>query len=282
MIFKELHKENVFPRCHVNGDKLDLSKPSFIEHLEEIDEAFFSLDVDWNFTYINKKAERILQKNRSDILGKNIWNGFPKAIGSSFYKNFHKSANTLKKIEFDEYYLPLNTWFRIRTCPHHNGMEIYFKDISVPKKIEKERKNDEKSMNFSMQHSQKCVDKIEFIKPFRLHHDFYQKNSESIKNKFNTDEIKFKTLFESITMGIVLIDNNGNIIQCNHSFSSLLGFLPWELENRFLKEITHPKDLGFGSDLNLQLNIEGTSNFSLEKRYIRKDQTIMWGRLTMS
>jgi len=45
--------------------------------LESITDAFFALDRDWRFTYLNREAEKLLQRSAVDLLGKTLWDEFP-------------------------------------------------------------------------------------------------------------------------------------------------------------------------------------------------------------
>ncbi len=46
--------------------------------LESITDAFFGLDNEWRFAYLNSQAERTFGRTRDDLLGKNIWDEFPR------------------------------------------------------------------------------------------------------------------------------------------------------------------------------------------------------------
>ncbi len=59
--------------------------------LESITDAFFALDSEWRFTYVNSEAERVLQRPREELLGENVWEKFPEAVGSTFYREYHKA-----------------------------------------------------------------------------------------------------------------------------------------------------------------------------------------------
>ena len=50
--------------------------------LESISDAFYAIDEEWRFTYINGKAEELWGRSREELLGKNIWDEFPEAVGS--------------------------------------------------------------------------------------------------------------------------------------------------------------------------------------------------------
>ncbi len=41
--------------------------------LESITDAFFALDREWRFTYVNAQAERLLFRARAALLGRNVW-----------------------------------------------------------------------------------------------------------------------------------------------------------------------------------------------------------------
>jgi two-component system, sensor histidine kinase len=51
--------------------------------LESTTDAFFALDRDWRFTYVNRQAELVLTRSRYDLIGKVIWDVFPGLEGSS-------------------------------------------------------------------------------------------------------------------------------------------------------------------------------------------------------
>src|SRR5215213_3651024 len=49
--------------------------------LESSSDAFYAVDRDWCFTYVNGKAEELWERSREELLGKNVWEEFPEAIG---------------------------------------------------------------------------------------------------------------------------------------------------------------------------------------------------------
>ena len=56
--------------------------------------AFFSLDRDWCFDYVNAEAERLLERPREDLLGRSIWEEFPDAVGSDFEVHYRGAVET--------------------------------------------------------------------------------------------------------------------------------------------------------------------------------------------
>ncbi|MBD2741823.1 PAS domain S-box protein [Coleofasciculus sp. FACHB-1120] len=105
--------------------------------LESITDAFYALNHQWEFTYINKQAELLLQRTRSELLGTNIWDVFPEPVGSTFYNQYHQSAAQQISIAFEEFYPSLHTWFEVRVYPSEEGLSVYFHDITERKAAEK-------------------------------------------------------------------------------------------------------------------------------------------------
>ncbi|MBD0327981.1 MAG: PAS domain S-box protein, partial [Pyrinomonadaceae bacterium] len=112
------------------------SNQRVINIFESITDAFFALDNEWRFTYLNRQAERLLQRTRSELLGKNLWAEFPEAVDSTFYREYHRAVEEKVSVEFEELYSSLNTWFGVHAYPSKDGLSVYFQDISQRKRAE--------------------------------------------------------------------------------------------------------------------------------------------------
>lgn len=106
--------------------------------LESITDSFFALDKNWCFTYLNPQAEPLLQRKQQDLLGKNIWDEFPQAVGSTFYQQYHRTLTEQIGVEFEEFYPPLNSWFAVHTYPTKDGICVYFQNITERKQAQQE------------------------------------------------------------------------------------------------------------------------------------------------
>lgn len=102
---------------------------SLVETLESISDAFYLLDGDWRFNFVNGQAERLLQCKREDILGKVAWEEFPEAAGN-IKQHYDLALARGKKIRFLEYYPALQTWFEIDADPTPRGLAVYFRDVT--------------------------------------------------------------------------------------------------------------------------------------------------------
>ncbi|MEH2275894.1 MAG: GAF domain-containing protein [Nostoc sp.] len=102
--------------------------------LESITDGFFALDKQWQFTYINGQAERLLQKTQYEFLGKNIWEVFPEIIGTTFDREYHRAILEQVSVEFEEFYPPQKCWLQVHAYPAKDGLSVYFQDITERRK----------------------------------------------------------------------------------------------------------------------------------------------------
>ncbi|MCH7407132.1 PAS domain S-box protein [Belliella aquatica] len=97
--------------------------------LESISDAFYAIDLEWNFTYFNKEAENLLKKKADEVLGGNIWEIFEPAKGTVLEEVYRRVALTGKSESFEYYYPGDCCWYDITTYPSSGGISIYFKNI---------------------------------------------------------------------------------------------------------------------------------------------------------
>ena len=110
-----------------------------LEVFERITDAFFGLDRAWRFTYLNPQAERLLSRSCYELVGRNVWEEFPEAKGSTFQREYERAARTGEKVSFEAYYPPLETWFEVNAYPSEEGLSVYFRDVTARKRAEEER-----------------------------------------------------------------------------------------------------------------------------------------------
>jgi PAS domain S-box-containing protein len=116
----------------------DRSRDVMVDMVERVTDAFFALDRDWRFTYLNGEAERVLFRGRDDLVGKSIWDAFPEAVDTTFWKQYHKAMDTGITSSFTEFYPPLNAWFQVRAYPSDDGLSVFFRDVTSQHQTEEE------------------------------------------------------------------------------------------------------------------------------------------------
>jgi len=98
--------------------------------LESITDAFVALDEDWTLTYVNAQAEALLERPREELLGQNLWDEFPEAVGSTFQEKYETAIEESRTVEFLEYYPPLDRWLEVKAFPFEGGLSVYFDDVT--------------------------------------------------------------------------------------------------------------------------------------------------------
>ncbi len=114
----------------------DLANQRITGILESIAEGFLALDRHWRFTYVNREAERALERNREELLGNCIWDEFPEAVGTVFDTEYHRAVSKQIAVSFETFYPPLSAWFEVRAYPSTNGLSVHFRDITERKRAE--------------------------------------------------------------------------------------------------------------------------------------------------
>jgi PAS domain S-box-containing protein len=94
--------------------------------------AFFLLDREWRFAYVNRHAEALLERSREELLGRNIWELFPYATGSDFEQHYRRAMETGQQVTFEAYYPPpLDAWYEVQAWPDPDGLSVYFLDVTA-------------------------------------------------------------------------------------------------------------------------------------------------------
>ncbi len=105
----------------------------FDQVLEATSDAVFSLDRNYNFIFLNRRANQLLQPV-SDLLGKNIWQQFPGTVyeGSPFQENYRRAMDEGIPGHFEAFYAaPFNFWLHVEAQPSADGIIVFFRDITA-------------------------------------------------------------------------------------------------------------------------------------------------------
>ncbi|ACK68347.1 diguanylate cyclase/phosphodiesterase with PAS/PAC sensor(s) [Rippkaea orientalis PCC 8801] len=92
----------------------------------------------------------------------------------------------------------------------------------------------------------------------------------------------FQNIFNQAKVAIALVNLQGKFVQVNQAFCDLIGYTSQELIKLQLSKITHPEERLSDSQWLNQLLKNSCEAFSREKRYVKKDGSIIWGQVTVS
>ena len=93
---------------------------------------------------------------------------------------------------------------------------------------------------------------------------------------------RLRVAFEKAPIGVVLKDPGGRPWESNPAFGRMLGYSEEELRGMVRADFTHPEDVEKDAELYEELLRGERESFQLEKRYVRKDGSVIWGRLSAS
>jgi PAS domain S-box-containing protein len=116
--------------------------------LESFSDAFYAVDRDWRFTYVNGKAEQLWDRPREELLGKRIWEEFPEAEGSESYRQIRRAMEEGITTEFETVSPVLGVWVAGRAYPSREGLSVYFQDVSERKRAEEQTRRGEQAQRF--------------------------------------------------------------------------------------------------------------------------------------
>ncbi|OUL20428.1 PAS domain S-box protein [Nostoc sp. 106C] len=102
------------------------------------------------------------------------------------------------------------------------------------------------------------------------------------ENSLRESEERFRCTFEQAAVGMSHLSLQGQFLRLNQRFCEIAGYPQAELQTLTFQEITHPEDLAADLQQAEKLLAGEISTYSMEKRYIRKNGSIVWINLTAS
>jgi PAS domain S-box-containing protein len=95
-------------------------------------------------------------------------------------------------------------------------------------------------------------------------------------------EERLRAVFDSPAVGVAVLKPDGRFIEFNDAFGELSGYDPAELRSLNSLALTHPDDRAAMSALLAGLLDGSRSDFIIEKRYVRKDGSVIWVQNSVS
>jgi PAS domain S-box-containing protein len=106
----------------------------------------------------------------------------------------------------------------------------------------------------------------------RKRHELILQESEEIS----------RATFEQAALGIAHVAANGRFLRVNDKLCTIVGYPREELLGLSFQDITHADDLEAALELVRQVLSGGITTYSIEKRYIRRNRSLVWVNLTVS
>lgn len=100
------------------------------------------------------------------------------------------------------------------------------------------------------------------------------------EKKLLESETRFRSAFENAPVGMSLIGVDGSFVQVNDVLCKMLAYSQEELLAKKIFDITYPDDIELTNYMVSQSVFDKKKNLYFEKRYIRKDGTILWAEIS--
>lgn len=113
-----------------------------------------------------------------------------------------------------------------------------------------------------------------------LAHNITERKKTEIALKIS--EQKLKGIFELANSGILLLDNKGVILMANDWWYKELGYTNEEFKNLSAIDFTFEEDIEISKKWAAQLFEGKIDKYQIEKRYKRKDNSLMWVEISIS
>ena len=102
------------------------------------------------------------------------------------------------------------------------------------------------------------------------------------EESLRASENRFRVVFETAAVGIARVAPDGRFLEVNQRLCEIVGYTREELLTKTFVDITHSDDLEEEWKERRRLLGSEIENFSIEKRYCRKDGSTVWVNLTLS
>src|SRR5215475_4042154 len=118
----------------------------------------------------------------------------------------------------------------------------------------------------------------------RRRYDEMQSLREGLKNveALRDSEARFRAIFENAAVGIARVAPDGHWLEVNQRLCDIVGYSREELMTKTFAEITHPDDLEQDLIAMRRILAGEIDTYLMEKRYYRKDGSVVWANLTVS
>lgn len=107
------------------------------ESFKRVTDAFYALDSEWRFSYVNERTLELIDHERTDLLGKKILDVFPDMKGTDFQSTAIEAMDTQEPQTIEAYFEPYDAWIEANIYPSPSGISVYWRDVSD--RIEREQ-----------------------------------------------------------------------------------------------------------------------------------------------
>ena len=234
-------------------------------------EAILTVDARGIIRSFNAVSERLFGYAQEEVLGKSIAILIPSSLLIS------QGGKISKYLALNRRHLiggPREVWGR-----HKNGSLL-----SLEVSIGQTWVGSERRFIGSVRETKRQPDQQPTLLQPSLQNQAYNALKERAPGAISAslEEKRFRMIFHEAGIGMVITDPRGKFLQANPSFCEMLGYTEEELTQLTFRDLTYPEDLEMSVQRFQQFLASVKIRYQHERRYRRKDGSLLWGRLTIS
>lgn len=134
----------------------------------------------------------------------------------------------------------------------------------------------------ALKNSQKLQEEISRLRKEVIALKAADEQRERSEAALRESEGRFQATFEQAAVGIMHIAPDGHYLRINKKFCEIVGYTREELQKLNFQSITYPNDLEADLVYFNDLVAGKMDTYSIDKRYVRKDGSVVWANLTVS
>ena len=112
------------------GSGVSPGTDSAAEVHDRVTQAVLAVDGERRVTYLNDRAEAVLEGGAEDLLGAAAPEAFPPTVEPSLRRALEHAMATQEPATFEEFHAPQETWFEVRASPSETGVTVTLRDVS--------------------------------------------------------------------------------------------------------------------------------------------------------
>jgi PAS domain S-box-containing protein len=104
---------------------------------KRITDAFFSLNDDWEITYVNQQAADFAGTTQDELIGKHVTDVMSESRSERFFDAYRQALEEQEPVTFEsESSTQPGRWVEERVYPSEDGISVYFRDVTDRKQVE--------------------------------------------------------------------------------------------------------------------------------------------------
>lgn len=111
-------------------DAVSIAQQDFVDTVESLEDGFFSLDREWRFIYLNRRAAENVGFAPEELIGKNIWEVFPTILGTAHETAYRKAMEERVSVSVEIWGTLTSKWYRLGASPSSSGIGVVWTDIT--------------------------------------------------------------------------------------------------------------------------------------------------------